>query len=392
MLLITQQFLLKIAKDNECIIDAYWCTYSISGIKFVFRYNWNKGLGVALEFEKKHVVNGETVNVVEVISNEKRLPLPCVNLKFQVDRELEFPGTDTNSSVSDLTYRNDVFSFLANQRITRRIPVKCNHRGVFKISGVQLTFAGPFMNEINVLKVDSTCEITVYPKTVDSKRFSFIRSRISGEAERKKYMLEDPFVFRGIRDYTSNDSLKNVNWKATARTGNLCVNEYNESVSRNVCILLNLEDDGMLTYDSVNEEAISLAASVAEEFIRQGINVSLISNACDVDTKEAVGIREGAGVGHLGSINTVLARMDLKLEKEEFAELINRTFIENVSVQSSDNSVYVVISASRRKKLQQTMQKFEKKYGQVIWIVPYMTGGEYSLDYCGIRPEGWEVK
>jgi uncharacterized protein (DUF58 family) len=248
------------------------------------------------------------------------------------------------------------------------------------------------MNEINVLKVGSTCEITVYPKTVDSKRFSFIRSRISGEAERKKYMLEDPFVFRGIRDYTSNDSLKNVNWKATARTGNLCVNEYNESVSRNVCILLNLEDDGMLTYDSVNEEAISLAASVAEEFIRQGINVSLISNACDVDTKEAVGIREGAGVGHLGSINTVLARMDLKLEKEEFAALINRTFIENVSVQSSDNSVYVVISASRRKKLQQTMQKFEKKYGQVIWIVPYMTGGEYSLDYCGIRPEGWEVK
>lgn len=106
-------------------------------------------------------------------------------------------------------------------------------------------------------------------------------------------MLEDPFVFRGIRDYTSNDSLKNVNWKATARTGNLCVNEYNESVSRNVCILLNLEDDGMLTYDSVNEEAISLAASVAEEFIRQGINVSLISNACDIDTKEAVGIREG---------------------------------------------------------------------------------------------------
>ena len=98
----------------------------------------------------------------------------------------------------------------------------------------------------------------------------------------------------------------------------------------------------MLTYDSVNEEAISLAASVAEEFIRQGINVSLISNACDVDTKEAVGIREGSGVGHLGSINTVLVRMDLKLEKEEFAAFINRTFIKNVSVQSSDK-VYMLL-------------------------------------------------
>ena len=68
----------------------------------------------------------------------------------------------------------------------------------------------------------------------------------------------------------------------------------------------------MLTYDSVNEEAISLAASVAEEFIRQGINVSLISNACDVDTKEAVGIREGAGVGHLGSINTSTCKNGFK--------------------------------------------------------------------------------
>ena len=55
------------------------------------------------------------------------------------------------------------------------------------------------------------------------------------------------------------------------------------------------------------------------------------------------------------------ARMDLKLEKEEFAELINRTFIENVSVQSSDNSVYVVISASRRKKLQDRLCRSLRK-------------------------------
>ena len=66
MLLITQQFLLKIGKDNECIIDAYGVLIVYLAIKLVFRYNWNKGLGVALEFEKKHVVNGETVNVLRL--------------------------------------------------------------------------------------------------------------------------------------------------------------------------------------------------------------------------------------------------------------------------------------------------------------------------------------
>ena len=112
-------------------------------------------------------------------------------------------------------------------------------------------------------------------------------------------MLEDPFVFRGIRDYTSNDSLKNVNWKASARTGNLMVNEYDESVSRNVCILLNLEESGALRYDAVDEEAISIASGIAEMLVSQGINVSIISNGCDVDTHNHVFVQGGAGTGHL---------------------------------------------------------------------------------------------
>ena len=53
------------------------------------------------------------------------------------------------------------------------------------------------MNEINVLKAGNNCEITVYPKPADPTVLKSVNSRITGEAERKKYMLEDPFVFRG---------------------------------------------------------------------------------------------------------------------------------------------------------------------------------------------------
>ena len=225
-------------------------------VKLVYRYNWNKNLTVSLEFDKKHVVKDDIVNITEVVTNAKRLPLPCINLKFQAARELLFTGSDTNSSVSDKTYRNDVFSLLSNQRITRKVPVRCTRRGVYRISGLEIVFSGLFMNEINVLKTDNNCEITVYPKPADPTVLKPVNSRITGEAERKKYMLEDPFVFRGIRDYTGNDSLKNVNWKATARTGNLMVNEYDESVSRNVCILLNLEEDGVLRYDADRKSVV----------------------------------------------------------------------------------------------------------------------------------------
>ena len=102
-------------------------------VKLVYRYNWNKNLTVSIEFDKKHVVKDDIVNITEVVTNAKRLPLPCINLKFQAARELLFTGADTNSSVSDKTYRNDVFSLLSNQRITRKVPVRCTRRDGYLI-------------------------------------------------------------------------------------------------------------------------------------------------------------------------------------------------------------------------------------------------------------------
>lgn len=360
-------------------------------VKFIYRYNWSKGLTVSLNFDKKHAVKDDTVNITEVVTNAKRLPLPCVNLKFQVSRELLFTGADTNSSVSDKTYRNDVFSLLANQRITRKVPVRCTRRGVYRISGLEIVFSGLFMNEINVLKSGNHCEITVYPKPADPTVLKPVNSRISGEAQRKKYMLEDPFVFRGIRDYTSNDSLKNVNWKATARTGNLMVNEYDESVSRNVCILLNLEEDGVLRYDAVDEQAISIAAGMAQMLIAQGINVSMISNGCDIDTKNPAVIHNGSGAGHLNNIDTALARIDTGIAMEEYSDMLER-ILEPDNMKTESEYVYVLISASRRKNLQKVINKISRLQGDMVWIVPHFPGDDYRLELCNFEPVGWEVK
>lgn len=360
-------------------------------VKLVYRYNWNKNLTVSLEFDKKHVVKDDIVNITEVVTNAKRLPLPCINLKFQAARELLFTGSDTNSSVSDKTYRNDVFSLLSNQRITRKVPVRCTRRGVYRISGLEIVFSGLFMNEINVLKTGNNCEITVYPKPADPTVLKPVNSRISGEVERKKYMLEDPFVFRGIRDYTGNDSLKNVNWKATARTGNLMVNEYDESVSRNVCILLNLEEDGVLRYDAVDEQAISIAAGISQMLIACGINVSMLSNGCDVDTKSPVVINNGSGTGHLNNINTALARIDTGIAMEEYSAMLEKIFEpDNMRIESG--YVYVLISASRRKKLQSVINKISRLQADMVWIVPHFPGDDYGLELCDFEPVGWEVK
>lgn len=40
-----------------------------------------------------------------------------------------------------------------------------------------------------------------------------------GELPVKRWIVEDPFLTAGIREYSSGDSMGLVNWKATARTG-----------------------------------------------------------------------------------------------------------------------------------------------------------------------------
>ena len=375
-------------------------------IRFIYIKKWNKNLDFSVSFEKDHVVAGDMVNLKEVVTNAKRLPLPFVHIKFQMDRKIEFQNKDANSSVSDNVYRDDVFSLLFNQRITRRIPVTCTKRGVFTIDEVECISSGAFMSDILLMRKKCNSLITVYPKTVDMSEFQLMNNRICGDLERKKYLLEDKFVFRGIRDYEPFDNMKDINFKASAKMGHLMVNEFNETMSEKVCVLLNLENDGMLKFDRLSEESISIAAGLCESLIERGINVSLISNGRDIDGESLSNSGFGSDVTHLNSINTSLARIDLDNEAVDFADLLSGIFLNedmsDLSNESGDlvkwtedgesDTVYVMISASRRERLQNVFERLTKGQTETVWVVPHHPGMDYELSYCNIIPRPWEVR
>lgn len=366
----------------------------------VYRKNWNKQLCTSVEFATDHVVKGENVQLVEVISNAKKLPLPYIHLKFQIDRHLFFDGTDANSNTTDMTYRDDVFSLQSRQKITRRISLLCTRRGVFSIGDYDAVFTGLFMNELMVMKNHSGSTITVFPKACDVANRMDINNSLFGEVERKKYLLEDKFVFRGIRDYQSFDSFKDINWKASARTGAFMVNEHDESTSRNICILLNLEPDGMNVDDRVMEESISIAAGYAQLFISRGISVSLLTNGRDIDDEKGgfIWLEPVCGVHQMNRINTSLARIKTENGFKPFADLIEEHFYLKDNMfydnkkDNTDSTVYLMISSNRRTNLQDKFMKLTKKQRERVWIVPHISGYEWQLDNNNIDAYKWEVR
>lgn len=81
-------------------------------LKRIYQKNWNRHLSCDISFSASNAVCGDTVELVEVVTNYKKLPLPIIHLKFQADNALIFKDGSENTKTTDSTYRDDVFSLL----------------------------------------------------------------------------------------------------------------------------------------------------------------------------------------------------------------------------------------------------------------------------------------
>lgn len=361
-------------------------------LQYVYKRFWAKNLTVDIAFDKAYTYMGTEAVITETVTNMKALPLACINMKFKIDKSLDFGNADSNSAVSDNTYRNDIFALLYYQRVTRKIPVKCTKRGVYSIDDVQLVCNGIFMNDVLVAKYPADSMIIVYPAQTDVTRLQIPFSKVMGVIERNRHMFADNFMFRGIRQYETFDPMTNINWKASAKAGELMVNQYNESVSQQVCILLNLEPAGMIGYDKLSEESISIASGLSKLLIEQGVSVSIYSNGCDYKTDKNVKIMSDSGISQFNAINTALARIDLDKPMPEFSKFMTEVRADIVSdnAGSSAGLLYIIISAGGRKKFQLGINEITKS-SDAMWILPFHMGMDTGLQYCNIPVTEWEV-
>jgi uncharacterized protein (DUF58 family) len=78
-------------------------------------------------------------------------------------------------------------------------------------------------------------------------------------------LFEDPTRTFGKRGYLSGDSLRRVDWKASASTGQLQVKIFEPSIALETCIILNLNGEDYYYRNRIDstELAIVIAASIA---------------------------------------------------------------------------------------------------------------------------------
>ena len=78
--------------------------------------------------------------------------------------------------------------------------------------------------------------VKVYPSFIQMKKYDFlaIDSRISQPGVKKIRKIGHTMEFEQIKDYVIGDDVRSINWKATAKQGNLMVNQFQDEKSQPV--------------------------------------------------------------------------------------------------------------------------------------------------------------
>lgn len=298
--------------------------------KLIYKKLWNKQLTANITFAEHHIFEGQQGQLKEIIENKKRLPLSMLKVKFQADRHLKFEDTK-GSRTTDLYYRNEVFQINGGERLTRTLPFTGGRRGYYTIDSMDLVASDLFMTALYVETRSIHTSLYVYPKPFDSREFKMSLQQLNGEVLTKRHLLEDPFEYRGIREYQPTDDMRSINWKATAKTGDFKVNQKNYTALKAIRVFLNLEDNNLLKKEECVEASMQIAAGLCRFFLNQGIQVACFGNGVDIISHLPMAVEASGGKGQLEAVYCALARVDTSVPAADFNDCFARRVLEEAN-------------------------------------------------------------
>ncbi len=365
----------------------------------LFHRFWARGLCVSLDFNCRGVTEGERGILRETITNAKALPLPVLHVKFHMGKHLVFTASG-NSRITDHNYRSDIFSCMPWQKIRRTLEFDCRRRGYYTIDQVQLVSYDLFFSSRYVASLPARAAFYVYPGAADPGRLTLPFRSLTGQILAQKALIPDPFETRSVRPYETCDPYRSVNWKATARTGELKVNVYAPTSSRQVMLLLDVDSDRIWKDQDLTEEAIRLCGSYCGLLTGEGIPVSVSTNGIDCITGSRGYLEAGAGRGHWQSVMELLARISSDdNDRLPMEEIIEEMFSSSQSSAAGDGSglVYVLISPKQRPSLALAYNGLCRLSPGSQWILPLRPGQDFPsegfcpLQYHHMSVFPWEV-
>lgn len=215
---------------------------------------------------------------------------------------------------------SDVTALLPHRRRTSELRFTLPRRGWYRLGRATIG-AGDFLGLKEEFRRDNTrLEVVVMPRRCEIPAITQVLGGFLGDISVRRFILEDPVLAIGFREYTGREPMKAIAWNQTARNGALMVKQYDHTVDASVSVILNTEGGS----EEDIERCYSITRTVCEELERKGIPYEFRTNGdLDGPVESLSFVAEGLGQQHLSTILYGLGRGNCRA-LSGFEKLVSR--------------------------------------------------------------------
>ena len=233
-------------------------------------------------FDPPRIFPGEETEYVVEVTNRKLLPLPWVRIDEHMPAAVK-PVQGGPRVVNDEGWqRRRSLSLGWRERVVLRQRFTCASRGDYVVGPTDVETGDPLGLFPVHVRMPETHELLVYPRLAELPRSSLESRFPFGAANARPPVLPDPIRSAGVRDYRPGDSMRFVDWKASARRMKLQTRVLEPTTLSNVVVVLNVQTMAY-AWQGYDMQRFEAAVGVAAALLRDGVAdrhaVGLAANA-----------------------------------------------------------------------------------------------------------------
>ena len=260
--------------------------------------------------DSKVVDPDEEFHIIISLKNRSRYFVPFLRVAENLPYGLSFRG-----DVGKDPQHEDSVTFTTwlapRQEVQRELPVSASRRGRYFLQKLDLA-GGDFLG-INVRKRSYSVfrEVVVAPRPAPEQAVSEVLGGFMGDVSVRRFIMEDPVLTLGYREYTGREPMKMISWYQSARGMGLMVKKYDYTVEPAVSVLLNIEsrEEDKDLLKELTERCFSIARTVCSTLEDRGIQYNFATNAVIAGGMTNLSsMSEGLGQRHFEGVLEALGR------------------------------------------------------------------------------------
>jgi uncharacterized protein (DUF58 family) len=281
----------------------------------ILAWYWSRHVLDKVRYERiipeNRAFQGEHLSVTLRLINNKFLPVPWIEVRDAVPEAalIDEPRTAATGAPGYVhAIRSTHLTWY--ERINWPLELQTPPRGHYRLGPARLTTGDLF--GFNPVTREETSHDTfiVYPRVYSLPELGLPAERPFGEMKGRQRIFEDPGRIAGVRDYQPGDSMRRIDWKASARRQALQSKVYEPSATMHLLIAVNVNTMSASWQGfqpELLERLLAATASIATHGFDTGYAIGMVANGSYPDSDRPMRVPVGRRSDQLARVLEALA-------------------------------------------------------------------------------------